>query len=62
MINGVFCHETDCPNAKKTWVPKRAEWVRFLECRECGSEVEEGETCSCQESEPEPEPSRRPHR
>jgi hypothetical protein len=46
-INGKFCHETGCPNAKKTWVPERAEWIRFVECRECGSEVEAGEVCGC---------------
>jgi hypothetical protein len=45
MINNVFCHETRCPNAKKTWIPERGEWVRFVECFYCGCEVEEGETC-----------------
>ena len=47
MINGVFCHETGCPNSKKTWVEERQEWVRFYECRICGDEVEKGEPCSC---------------
>lgn len=45
-INGVVCHEIGCPNFKKRWVADRG-WVRFLECRECGSEVEEGESCGC---------------
>ena len=45
-INGVNCHEIGCPNSKKTWVPGRG-WVRFLECRECGCDVEEGECCDC---------------
>jgi hypothetical protein len=49
MINGVFCHETGCPNSSKTFVD--GEWIRFIECRECGCEVREGEFCSCQESE-----------
>ena len=48
MINGVFCHETGCPNSRKTWIEERGEWVLFLECRECGSEVEQGEVCECQ--------------
>ena len=48
MVNGVFCHEHGCPNARKTWVIGRG-WVRFLECRECGYDVEEGETCDCLE-------------
>jgi hypothetical protein len=52
MINGVFCHETGCPNSNKTWVAEREAWVRFLECRECGCDVEAGESCDCQD-EPE---------
>lgn len=47
-INGVFCHETGCPNGKKTWVPGRG-WVRFVACFECGCDVELGEACDCQE-------------
>ena len=47
MINGVFCHETGCPNSKKTWVEERQEWVRFVDCRSCGADVEQGETCRC---------------
>jgi hypothetical protein len=45
-INGIACHETGCPNQKKTWVPERG-WVRYLQCRECGCDVEEGESCDC---------------
>src|SRR4051812_6017651 len=48
MINGAFCHETGCPNARKTWIPEREQWVLFLKCRECGSDVESGESCDCQ--------------
>lgn len=44
-INGVNTHEIGCPNSRKTWMPDRQEWVRFVECRECGSEVEAGEPC-----------------
>ncbi len=48
-INGVICHETGCRNARKTWLPDEGEWVRFLECPECGRHVREGEGCDCQE-------------
>ena len=26
MINGVFCHETGCPNSRKTW--EDGEWIK----------------------------------
>jgi len=48
-INGVPCHECGCPNLRKTWVPEREEWVRYVECPECGFDVELGETCDCME-------------
>jgi hypothetical protein len=47
-INGLACHETGCPNQRKTWVPDRG-WVRFSKCFECGCGVELGESCDCQE-------------
>ena len=37
MINGVFCHETGCPNIK-----------RKIECHDCGCEIEDGQVC-CQD-------------
>jgi hypothetical protein len=49
MINGVFCHETGCPNTLKTY--RDGLWIAVVTCRECGFEVEQGEVCSCQESE-----------
>jgi hypothetical protein len=55
-INGVPCHETGCPNSRKTWLPDRGEWVRFVECIACGCEVEEGTVCGCDSPEDEPEP------
>ena len=33
MINGLYCHETGCPNAR----PLRR---RYVECRECGREFD----------------------
>ena len=50
-INGVVCHETGCPNAKKRWMPEREAWVRFVDCFECGYPVEFGEHCDCQDVE-----------
>jgi hypothetical protein len=50
-INGVPCHETGCPNSRKTWIEERGEWVVFLDCFACGFPVESGTVCSCQESE-----------
>lgn len=47
MINGVFCHETGCPNSRKTWIAERGEWVQFVECFYCGCDVEAGEYCRC---------------
>lgn len=54
-INGIVCHEIGCPNANKTWDKERQQWIRYIECRECGSEVEEGEVCSCSQPEEEEE-------
>lgn len=45
MINGVFCHETGCPNSRKTY--EDGAWVRYYECFECGCDVREGESCDC---------------
>jgi len=50
-INGVFCHETGCPNSRKTWDPERGQWIKYVTCFECGCEVEQGEVCDCQNTE-----------
>jgi hypothetical protein len=55
MINGVFCHETGCPNTKKRYLAEEDAWVRFFNCFECGCEVREGEACNCMELEIEEE-------
>jgi hypothetical protein len=49
MINGVFCHETGCVNERKTYDAENDRWYRVFKCFECGCEVEEGESCSCQD-------------
>ena len=53
MINGVYCHETGCPNTGKRL--EDGEWVAHYECRDCGFEVREGEACSCMAHEEEDE-------
>ena len=47
-INGVACHETGCPNGGRTWNVERQQWVKYVDCFECGFQVEVGETCDCQ--------------
>lgn len=47
-INGVACHETGCPNSRKTWDAKRGEWLRLVECSECGYEYFDGDTHECE--------------
>lgn len=38
MIQGIFCHETGCPNINKKWNPESESWDEVFTCRECGSE------------------------
>ncbi len=45
VINGVFCHEHGCPNEHKKFDSDSGEWKSVIKCRECGCDVEEGETC-----------------
>lgn len=37
MINGVFCHETGCPNSRREWI--NGDWVDVRICWECGCKV-----------------------
>lgn len=48
-INGHACHETGCSNSRKTWIAERGEWVLFVTCRHCDSEIESGTVCDCQD-------------
>jgi nitrite reductase/ring-hydroxylating ferredoxin subunit len=36
MINGVFCHETGCPNTGKRYDAETETWKRLVECPICG--------------------------
>lgn len=48
-INGIPCHETGCPNSRKTWDADRQEWVLYVPCFICGFDVEQGTVCGCDE-------------
>jgi hypothetical protein len=53
MINGIFCHETGCVNSRKRYDAENDRWYRVFKCRECGADIEEGESCSCQDPDEE---------
>jgi hypothetical protein len=49
MINGVFCHETGCPNDRES-----GEWIKQRECFDCGCTVDADDPCCsvpCEEYE-----------
>lgn len=45
MINGVFCHETGCPNMHSRYDPAEDRWIKTYECRECGFRQDVGVEC-----------------
>lgn len=45
MIQGVFCHETGCPNSKSRWDPEEGRWVKQRKCFECGCTVDADDPC-----------------
>jgi hypothetical protein len=45
MINGVFCHETGCPNSKKRYIPETETWERVVTCPICGYDRLEDAIC-----------------
>jgi len=45
MINGVFCHETGCPNTRARYDTFEKEWIRQYECFICGYMADEGTIC-----------------
>lgn len=45
MINGIFCHETACPNARSRYDTDNGEWVRQRECYECGCIIDADDPC-----------------
>jgi hypothetical protein len=52
MINGHFCHETGCPNARKTYDKLNSQWRATKECPECGCTLwADDEQACCSELE-----------
>ena len=49
MINGIFCHETGCPNTHARYDNNSDTWIKQRECRECGCTVDEDDPrCNCE--------------
>jgi len=46
-INGVPCHETGCPNSRKTWHNDRQDWVPYVPRLVCTSYLALGTACDC---------------
>lgn len=40
MIQGVFCHETGCPNTHSRYDAESGEWIKQRKCGECGCTVD----------------------
>jgi hypothetical protein len=59
VINGVFCHESGCPNQGKKYNPESESWDEIFTCSECGSKYTDselaGECCTFMEEEEEEE-------
>lgn len=45
MIQGVFCHETGCPNTHSRFDAESGEWVKQRKCFECGCTVDVTDLC-----------------
>lgn len=45
MINGVFCHETGCPNERSRYDAESQTWIRQRECFDCGYTVDVDDPC-----------------
>lgn len=45
MINGVFCHETGCPNSRARYDADSDTWVKQYNCFECGCMIDEDSEC-----------------
>jgi len=45
MINGVFCHETGCPNMGARWDSESGEWIKQRRCFDCGCTVDADDPC-----------------
>ena len=45
MVNGVFCHETGCPNTHKRYNKANDVWETMIKCPICGYDYPEGTEC-----------------
>lgn len=57
VINGVYCHESGCPNMGKKYNFESESWCEVYKCPECGFEYEDSESAyeCCQPIDPEEE-------
>ena len=44
MINGVFCHETGCPNSQSRYAVEDG-WIKQRKCFDCGFIVDVDDPC-----------------
>lgn len=51
IINGLYCHETGCPNAKARYDMESDTWIKQRKCLECGSTVDADDLCCNGEQE-----------
>ncbi len=45
MINGLFCHETGCPNSRSRYDHEAGGWIRQRKCFDCGCMVDADDPC-----------------
>jgi hypothetical protein len=45
MINGIFCHETGCPNKKSRYDAESDTWIPQRKCFACGYMVDRDDLC-----------------
>jgi hypothetical protein len=51
MINGVFCHETGCPNRNSRYDAETDTWIKQRKCFDCGCMVNADDPCCSVEQE-----------
>lgn len=44
-VNGVFCHETGCPNTHSRYDVESGAWVKQRKCFDCGCTVDADDPC-----------------
>lgn len=50
-INGVYCHETGCPNEDSRYDRATDRWILQRTCFVCRVDVDYDSLCSCEEDE-----------